>query len=356
MTKKMILIVEDNPDHRLWLELVMKPIYTVLSAGTGREAQALFQEHSQSIDCLVLDIRLPDMTAFELLNSFEKMCFPGIPATIIQTEFDDQQWMQTLFGDYRALHYLVKPFDAADIIRDTEHAIDANPYRYKSAQIEERMAVMSALNGIRQLMYHQATQLPQDEQTHWMPEIMDLFQLYGIKSGEFPSGSRDDFKLTASLEPIFDLIHRFYGIPIPKMSDVRVGVCTKRSDQIQGILNDPANPIDGAKMTIVSTDTPTSDHNLDFWICEFSAQTLGHWQEIASMFLPYQNTAPIHGIAILNKTDQPLMATAIELGVPYVVIETDSFAPTFCSELARFSRRRYEVRTIQELSVSIRAF
>lgn len=352
----MILIVEDNPDHRQWLGLVFKPFYTVLSAGTGQEAQALFQENFQSIDCLILDIRLPDMTAFELLNSFEKMCFPGIPPTIVQTEFDDQQWMQTLFGDYRALHYLVKPFEAEDIIQAVERGIDANPYRYKSAQIEERMAVMTALNGIRQLMYHQATQLSQEEQAHWMPEIMELFRLYGIKSGEFPSGSRDDFKLTASLDPIFDLIHRFYGIPIPKMTDVRIGVCNKRADQIQTILNDAKHQNPGTNMIVVATDNPTTELDLDFWICEFCDENIQNWQEISSIFLPYQNTAPIHGIAILQDANQRLMAQAIELGVPYVVIETDSFSPTFYAELLRFSKRRYEVRTIQRLSTTIRSF
>ena len=65
--RKRLLIVEDNPAEQLSIrELLGHDDIDLSIAATGREALALIQE--QSFDCMVLDLRLPDMSGFEVME------------------------------------------------------------------------------------------------------------------------------------------------------------------------------------------------------------------------------------------------------------------------------------------------
>jgi len=65
--RKRLLVVEDNPAEQLSIrELLGHEDIDVVVATTGREALAALQV--QPYDCVVLDLRLPDMTGFEVLE------------------------------------------------------------------------------------------------------------------------------------------------------------------------------------------------------------------------------------------------------------------------------------------------
>jgi HAMP domain-containing protein/CheY-like chemotaxis protein/signal transduction histidine kinase len=65
--RKRLLVVEDNPAEQLSVkELLGHDDIDVEVATTGAEALAAADE--QSFDCMVLDLRLPDMTGFEVLE------------------------------------------------------------------------------------------------------------------------------------------------------------------------------------------------------------------------------------------------------------------------------------------------
>jgi HAMP domain-containing protein/CheY-like chemotaxis protein/signal transduction histidine kinase len=64
---KRLLVVEDNPAEQLGIqELLGYDDIDVVIAGTG--AEALETITTQDIDCMVLDLRLPDMSGFEVLE------------------------------------------------------------------------------------------------------------------------------------------------------------------------------------------------------------------------------------------------------------------------------------------------
>jgi CheY-like chemotaxis protein/signal transduction histidine kinase/HAMP domain-containing protein len=67
--KKRLLIVEDNPAEQLSIrELLGHDDIEVVVAATGNDAiEAVTQE---KVDCVVLDLRLPDMSGFEVLERF----------------------------------------------------------------------------------------------------------------------------------------------------------------------------------------------------------------------------------------------------------------------------------------------
>jgi CheY-like chemotaxis protein len=65
--RKRLLIVEDNPAEQLSIrELLGYDDIDVIVASTGAEALKMVAE--ESFDCVVLDLRLPDMTGFDILE------------------------------------------------------------------------------------------------------------------------------------------------------------------------------------------------------------------------------------------------------------------------------------------------
>jgi HAMP domain-containing protein/CheY-like chemotaxis protein/signal transduction histidine kinase len=65
--RKRLLVVEDNPTERMSItELLGHDDVDIVPVGTGVEALTKLRE--TPIDCVVLDLRLPDMTGFDLLE------------------------------------------------------------------------------------------------------------------------------------------------------------------------------------------------------------------------------------------------------------------------------------------------
>jgi len=66
--RKRLLIVEDNPAEQLGIsELLGHDDVDLITVGTGAEALAALRQ--QAPDCIVLDLRLPDMSGFEVLEA-----------------------------------------------------------------------------------------------------------------------------------------------------------------------------------------------------------------------------------------------------------------------------------------------
>jgi CheY-like chemotaxis protein/HAMP domain-containing protein len=68
--RKRLLVVEDNPDERLSItELLGHDDIEIVSVETGSEALSVLRV--QEVDCVVLDLRLPDMSGFDLLEQMK---------------------------------------------------------------------------------------------------------------------------------------------------------------------------------------------------------------------------------------------------------------------------------------------
>jgi CheY-like chemotaxis protein len=69
--RKRLLVIEDNAAEQLSIgELLSHDDVEIVAAGTGAEGLELLNE--QRFDCVVLDLRLPDMSGFEVLEEMRK--------------------------------------------------------------------------------------------------------------------------------------------------------------------------------------------------------------------------------------------------------------------------------------------
>ncbi|MDQ3799872.1 MAG: LytTR family DNA-binding domain-containing protein [Acidobacteriota bacterium] len=123
-----ILIVDDEQLARELVREMLKPescIEFINEAKNGREAVQMIR--AEAPDIVFLDIQMPDMDGFEVLESLSIKELLRIPAIIFVTAYD--QYALQAF-EYHALDYLLKPFDrerftatlnrAKEIIRQRE--------------------------------------------------------------------------------------------------------------------------------------------------------------------------------------------------------------------------------------------
>jgi len=81
---KNLLIIEDNENARKAMrKLIGNGDVKCLEAGTGKDALTLYKQNH--IDCIILDIGLPDMTGFDLIYQLESLKDHTIPPIIIYT-------------------------------------------------------------------------------------------------------------------------------------------------------------------------------------------------------------------------------------------------------------------------------
>ena len=102
------LIVDDEPLARRNIRLLLtddNDIEIIGEAANGREALALIKKHSP--DLVFLDIQMPELDGFGVLESIEA---ERLPAIVFVTAFD--QYALRAF-EFHALDYLLKPFDDA---------------------------------------------------------------------------------------------------------------------------------------------------------------------------------------------------------------------------------------------------
>jgi CheY-like chemotaxis protein len=65
--RKRLLVIEDNPAEQLSISALLEHNdIEIVSAATGSEAMGMLRQ--ESVDCVVLDLRLPDISGFELLE------------------------------------------------------------------------------------------------------------------------------------------------------------------------------------------------------------------------------------------------------------------------------------------------
>ena len=115
--RETILLVEDEPAVRqLFAQALSRAGYRVLEARNGQEALKVFDQHGESIDLLLTDMRMPYMGGAELAQvlqarrlSLKTICISGYPGGLDPN----------LSGDF-----LAKPFSRDDLLKKVREVLD----------------------------------------------------------------------------------------------------------------------------------------------------------------------------------------------------------------------------------------
>ncbi len=108
-----VLMVEDSPEIVKGVSLTFKlrwPDAHVVSAGDGNTGIKMAQ--TEAPDFVILDINLPDITGFEVLEEIRK--FTNVPVIILTVREDEVDELRGL--ELGADDYIIKPFRPANLL------------------------------------------------------------------------------------------------------------------------------------------------------------------------------------------------------------------------------------------------
>ncbi|SOB89934.1 two-component system response regulator (stage 0 sporulation protein F) [Ureibacillus xyleni] len=117
-----ILIVDDQRGIRLLLEEVFsREGYEVYQAINGLEALSIIKNNS--IDCVLLDMKIPGMNGFEILQEIRSLNFT-MPI-FMMTAFGDQELMDEA-KSLGVVKYFTKPFNIFEVTKEVNEVLAAS--------------------------------------------------------------------------------------------------------------------------------------------------------------------------------------------------------------------------------------
>lgn len=122
--KKMdkVLIVDDTEMNRSLLADMLSPQYAILEAADGLEAVTLLEKHHEDISIVLLDILMPEMDGFEVLDIMNKSGWIAkVPVIMISAETSPQSIDRAY--SLGATDYINRPFDENIIQRRVMNTI-----------------------------------------------------------------------------------------------------------------------------------------------------------------------------------------------------------------------------------------
>lgn len=148
----LILIVDDSDMNRAILSEMIGDKYTILEAANGSEALALLQQRSSEISLVLLDIVMPVMNGYQVLQAMnEQHWIEDIPVIMISEESSPSNIERAY--DMGAADFIARPFDKSIVLRRIMNTLMLYEKQKKLAdlvvsQIYEKEKTSSLLIGV----------------------------------------------------------------------------------------------------------------------------------------------------------------------------------------------------------------
>ena len=138
--KKTILLADDNADMRGYVQRLLSPVFSVITAVNGEEAYG--KALTCKPDLVLTDIMMPKLDGFGLLKKLRN--YPGtknVPVIFLSARAGEEAKVEGL--DAGADDYLVKPFSAKELLARVEASIKIAESR-KASEENIRNIMMKA--------------------------------------------------------------------------------------------------------------------------------------------------------------------------------------------------------------------
>ncbi len=156
MDKKTILIIEDMEINRAMLANIFMDEYDILEAANGKEGIELFEENFSTLAAVLLDIVMPVMDGFQVLEILSgKELISKVPIVMITGETSVEYERRGY--EYGVVDYIHKPYHAPTVKQMVKNNIDL--YAYKTRLETLVKAQTAELEAQNQLLKKQAHRL-----------------------------------------------------------------------------------------------------------------------------------------------------------------------------------------------------
>ncbi len=120
--KQCILIVDDVEMNREFLSLMLEDKYRLLEAEDGEQAIQMLEEHLGEIDLILLDVVMPKLDGFGVLNVMnERHWIDDIPVIMVSAESSPDYIAKGY--DMGVTDYISRPYDGSIVKKRVENTI-----------------------------------------------------------------------------------------------------------------------------------------------------------------------------------------------------------------------------------------
>ena len=224
MSEMKILIVDDEPLARERIREMLKnesEIDSLSEAANGGEAVKNIKK--QKPDIIFLDIQMPDMDGFQVLENLDAETLRQIPAIIFVTAYD-QHALRAF--EFHALDYLLKPFDRERFAETLERA-KANVKSRNEEPDERILNLLEQLNSAQEhpewltIKKDERIMLLKIEDVSWIEAQGNYVLLKFKEKSEMMRETMDNME--AQLNPrMFIRIHRSTIVNINQIRELQV--------------------------------------------------------------------------------------------------------------------------------------
>ncbi len=123
MKRDTILIVDDQEVNRVLLKEIFQDTYQIIEAEDGDDAMKILEEDNQRLNVVLLDIIMPRVDGFEVLEYMMKKSLLGvIPVVFITGDFDPE--LEKRGFDMGVSDFITKPIKPQIVFKRVENLID----------------------------------------------------------------------------------------------------------------------------------------------------------------------------------------------------------------------------------------
>lgn len=115
-----VLIVDDEPHNLKALERTLGQLFTVLLAPKAAIALELAQRNE--VECVISDLRMPDVGGIDFLESFRRI-HPDTPRVILTGHSSSHDILEAI-NRVEIFRYVLKPWDDADLVDAVKQGVD----------------------------------------------------------------------------------------------------------------------------------------------------------------------------------------------------------------------------------------
>jgi len=132
-----ILYVDDEMNNLISFKAVFRIKYNVLTAISGEEAIKLLKNNT--VDIIITDQRMPNMTGVEFLESILDE-YPD-PIRILLTGYADMNAVIDAVNKGKIFHYLTKPWNEEELDMTITRAYDVYRSRIEEKEMTQKLSL-----------------------------------------------------------------------------------------------------------------------------------------------------------------------------------------------------------------------
>ena len=136
--RKTILVVDDDEGMRETLTAILRREFRVLRAASGEAALQMMEK--EDVDLMMLDVRLPGISGFEVLK-ITRENYPYVEVIVISVMRELEAAIEAM--RYGAYHYISKDFDAEGLRTLVANASERQDLNKHVTRLREEIAAQN---------------------------------------------------------------------------------------------------------------------------------------------------------------------------------------------------------------------